>query len=59
MGRKGPELSEAYCAIIIYEIIAKRTPLGVISANLKYDLGRHLPKLIVHSVAKYALKAAP
>jgi len=58
MGRKGPELSEAHRAIIVHEVITKRTPLGIVSANSKRDLGRHLPKLIVYSVAKHALEAA-
>jgi len=58
MGRKGPKLLEAHRAVIIHEVTTKRTPLGVISTNSKRDLGRHLPKLTVHSVAKHALKAA-
>lgn len=58
MGRKGSELSEPHRAIIVHEVTTKRTPLGVISANSKRDLGRHLPKSTVHSVAKHALEAA-
>jgi len=39
MGRKALELSETHRAITVHEVAAKRIPLGVISANLKRDLG--------------------
>ena len=39
MGRKSPELSEAHRAIVVHEVTTKRIPLGLISANLKRDLG--------------------
>ena len=45
MGRKGPELSEDHREIVVYEVTAKIIPLGIISANLKRDLGQYLPKV--------------
>ena len=46
MGRKGPELPEDHREIVVYEVTAKIIPLGIISANLKRDLGQYLPKSI-------------
>jgi len=58
MGSKGSEINSNLRSIVIYEVIVKRTPLGVVLCNSLRDLGRHIPKSSVQGIVEHALESA-